>query len=209
MSSARYAPLPNPTSVPDAERELDDAFESDDELDQDHTESTPLVSSHPHSARTPHSLNVSIPATYDFERDYEYDHPPPGSPPGPSEVALPNDIGNSNGLLPTSPVQRTTANRPRFFRRIFGALLPQHYTNVPSEEHTRTMGGGTDNDGVFANVMAKPTRGVQIQDTNGDVHIVPEETQKDAPPVSCKRSHFKLCSILIWLSEPIWWFIFL
>lgn len=204
MSSARYAPLPNPTNPPDADRELDEAFESDDELDQDHSESTPLVSSRPrqtplptpqHSAHTPRSLSVSIPTPvpYDFERDYDYDRPPPGSPPSPSSVAQPNDIGNSNGLLPTSPVQRRVGNRNRapFFRRVFGALLPQHYTQVPLDDDGegqlpgRRVGGGIENDGVFANVMAKPGRSVAVRDTSsGEVHLVPEEASKDAPPVS-------------------------
>lgn len=43
------------------------------------------------------------------------------------------------------------------------------------------VGGGVMNDGVFANVTAKPSRAIQI--TDGDnTHFVPEETQKDAPP---------------------------
>lgn len=184
--SNRYAPLPNPRSLPDSERELDEAFESDDELDQDHTESTPLVSSRPPaSSHTPRSLSLAIPspAPYDFERDFDYDRPPPGSPPGPSTVAIPNDIGNSNGLLPSSPV-RQSIGRPPIFRRMFGALLPQYYSSLPTEAiaSSRAVGGGTDNDGVFANVTAKPGRAVEVRDTNGDVHFVPEETQKDAPP---------------------------
>ncbi len=207
--SNRYAPLPNPRSLPDSERELDEAFESDDELDQDHTESTPLVSSRPPvSSHTPRSLSLAIPspAPYDFERDFDYDRPPPGSPPGPSTVAIPNDIGNSNGLLPSSPV-RQSIGRPPIFRRMFGALLPQYYSSLPTEAiaSSRAVGGGTDNDGVFANVTAKPGRAVEVRDTNGDVHFVPEETQKDAPPVSVSITLVSgwFAPQNLWLNDPM------
>ncbi len=39
------------------------------------------------------------PGAYNFEF-VDYDYPPPGSPPSPSATALPNNIGNSNGLVP-------------------------------------------------------------------------------------------------------------
>ncbi|KAF5367572.1 hypothetical protein D9758_003791 [Tetrapyrgos nigripes] len=127
---------------------------------------------------------ISIPGFYDFERDY--DHPPPGSPPGPSTVALPNDWGNSNGQLPTSPVAPSAPRLPRrsFFRRIVGSVLPTHYVQVPtSSRRDRPI----ENDGVFANMMAKPqpvqTVRTVDQDGNVNVHLVPEDSvQKEAPP---------------------------
>lgn len=39
-----------------------------------------------------------------------------------------------------------------------------------------------DNDGVFANVMAKPTTGHVVTTENGEVYVMPEETQKEVPP---------------------------
>ncbi|OCH94421.1 hypothetical protein OBBRIDRAFT_722814 [Obba rivulosa] len=174
---AGYAPLPNPRSAPEAERELEAAFDSD------HDESSPLASPHSRAhvaAEVGTPLTVSIPGAYDFERDY--DHPPPGSPPGPSAQAQPNNFGNTNGCLPTSPV-RPVERGPSFFRRAVGALLPQHYARIPTEPTvSRPRGGGTENDGVFANVMAKPGRAVPVRNENGEVHMVPEESQKDAPP---------------------------
>ncbi|GJE94782.1 hypothetical protein PsYK624_109550 [Phanerochaete sordida] len=183
MSSAQYAPLPNPRSVPDAEREMHEAFQLDDDEDEHPSESAPLVPGH--TPRLPQEgrpqLNLATPPTYDFERDYDYDLPPPGSPPSPS-TAYQNAIGNSNGVLPDSPV-RPHPGRPSFFRRIAGALLPQHYQRVPTDAAGhRSVGGGMENDGVFANVMAKPGRTVQVRNEDGSVYMVPEEAQNQAPP---------------------------
>lgn len=56
---------------------------------------TPDVSS-------PDSRPPLSPGTYDFENmDFDYIRPPPGSPPGPSARALPNEFGNSNGEVPS------------------------------------------------------------------------------------------------------------
>jgi hypothetical protein len=46
----------------------------------------------------------------------------------------------------------------------------------------RPRGGGTDNDGVFANVTAKPAPPVSVVTDNGDIYMVPEETQQEVPP---------------------------
>ncbi|PCH42490.1 hypothetical protein WOLCODRAFT_120648 [Wolfiporia cocos MD-104 SS10] len=178
---AGYAPLPNPHSEPEIERELEDAFDDDEQ----HTESTPLTHGYaptdtPVYPRAQH-IDTST-GSYDFEREYDYDYPPPGSPPAPSAFARPNEIGNSNGRLPEAPA-RPEPPRPSFFRRAVGALLPQHYARIPTEPATsRTLGGGTDNDGVFANVMAKPVRPVTMTNENGEVVMLPEETQVEQPP---------------------------
>ncbi|KAF5392322.1 hypothetical protein D9757_001409 [Collybiopsis confluens] len=188
----RYMALP--PRVADNSRELADAFGSDNE---DEDETTPLQD---HQANLAQDIETSagfsttdsgsnVPGAYDFERDY--DVPPPGSPPGPSSVALPNNFGNSNGLLPTSPIRTTFDRRPRqtFFRRAMGAVLPTHYSQLPMEDSEsssrRRIGSGTDNDGVFANVMAKPAPAAEsriLRDPNGNIHLVPEEIQKEAPP---------------------------
>ncbi|KAH7928221.1 hypothetical protein BV22DRAFT_1005190 [Leucogyrophana mollusca] len=184
---ARYAPLPNRHSTQDTE--LDEAFEESDNEDdeQRQLESTPLTQSYEGHSDTPKSAPAGvIPGTYDFERDYDYDRPPPGSPPSLTAVAVPNDIGNSNGQLPSSPLG-TTVPRPSFFRRAVGAvgaILPTHYARIPTSEPGRSnvRGGGIENDGVFANVMAKPTRPVQVRTEDGSLYMVPEETQSTAPP---------------------------
>lgn len=190
MSSARYAPLPNSRSVPDlhTDREMHEAFQldNDDEEDDDHSESSPLTGRHGYTASPRselHPLTIATPGAYDFEREYDYDYPPPGSPPDPS-AAMPNNFGNTNGNLPSTPV-RPTVNRPSILRRVAGVLLPLNYQRVPTEPQSqRRIGGGMDNDGVFGNVMAKPGRQVQVTNENGDVYMVPEESQSQAPPVS-------------------------
>ncbi|EIW57424.1 uncharacterized protein TRAVEDRAFT_169191 [Trametes versicolor FP-101664 SS1] len=193
-----YAPLAGPRYAPEAaQRELDDAFDSEDE-GQDSSESTPLTrslpprtASHAHppldeddAFPSPAPTPQTAPGGYDFERDYDYDYarPPPGSPPGPSARALPNDIGNSNGQLPTAPVEPPRPRMP-FWRKAVGALLPEHYVSVPTEAPGhRVVGGGTENDGVFANVSAKPSMPMRITDLDGNTHLVPEEVQKETPP---------------------------
>lgn len=193
--SARYTPLSNPRSAPDAERELEDAFDLDDESENedesnDH-ESTPLTRHvvSPQSAaaaghvRTPTQASVTpYSGTYDFERAYDF--PPPGSPPPPSSRALPNDFGNSNGQLPTEPVAVPKPRRT-LFQRTLGAILPTHYQPVPTEaSHSRPTGGGTENDGVFANVTAKPQAARVVVGEDGMNYVVPEDSQKETPPVS-------------------------
>ncbi|KIM39792.1 hypothetical protein M413DRAFT_446718 [Hebeloma cylindrosporum] len=145
--SARYAPLLNPRSAPDAERELEDAFDLDDEDEGHHAnESTRLTSVVPRPQEaSSRPETTAIPGAYDFER--EYDFPPPGSPP---------------------PV---------------GAILPTHYQRVPTDNHsTRPTGGGIENDGVFANVTAKPQAARVVRTEDGNVHLVPEDSQKETPP---------------------------
>lgn len=198
---ARYAALP--TQEETNSRELTDAFGSDNEEEGD-DETTPLRNhQHPDleqdieaSAGLSTALNMnSVPGTYDFERDYDY--PPPGSPP-PGDRALPNnDWGNSNGHipLPASHVprnfdRRPPPPRPHFLRRIMGAVLPTHYSQVPTEDPAPSaarprIGGGLDNDGVFGNVMAKPAPVAEsriVRDPSGNIHLVPEDNQKEPPP---------------------------
>ncbi|KAG6898217.1 hypothetical protein C0992_003329 [Termitomyces sp. T32_za158] len=168
MSPARYAALAT------ADSELDAAF-----ADDEHDPNDDRNDEHATRAREPTS---SIPGAYDFER--EYDFPPPGSPPAPSSCALPNDYGNSNGRLPTAAPVRPAPPRPSFLRRAVGALLPSHYTRVPdAPSSSRIVGAGTDNDGVFANVVAKPQRAQPQVAADGSIYMSPEESsQKEVPP---------------------------
>ena len=120
-----------------------------------------------------------VPGAYDFERDRDYDRPPPGDPPSPTMFAQPNDIGNSNGQLP-QPVVQTTPKRV-WWRRLFSR---GDYTLV-DQNGGRIIGGGTDNDGVFSNVAAKPSsHTTPVMNADGNIHLVPEDSfaQKESPP---------------------------
>jgi len=179
---AGYVSLPNPRSNP--EREMADAFDLDEDVNDNHHEATPLTHNSDQPSATGHVFRretASIPGAYDFER--EYDFPPPGSPPRPSSRALPNDFGNSNGLLPIAPVQ-IPKPRVSYFRRAVGAILPTHYTRVPTTEvhSTRLTGGGIENDGVFANVTAKPQPSRVIHTEDGGIYMAPENTEDQTPP---------------------------
>jgi hypothetical protein len=191
--SARYAPLPSPRPAHDAERELNDAFGSDHEDIDD--ESVPLTQQRPRQEhRLPSDETTPVPGAYNFEREFEYDAPPPGSPPRPSALAVPNSIGNSNGFLPTSPI-RVPIPRQSFFRKAVGALLPTHYTQAHAESsNVRRRGGGIENDGVFANVMAKPQRANVVHTDDGGLLIIPEDAQVDIPPVSASIPSFLIPS---------------
>lgn len=160
MPAARYAPLPTQRSDPDSDSELDAAFEDSDDEDNHFLpqESQPLNPSRLPRHKPP-PLPLSIPGTYDFERE-EYDIPPPGSP----TRAMDNDYGNSNGLVPTfetDNIDTARSSRHGWFTRTASAVLPTHYVNLLSpmpQPSAAPTGGGSSNDGVFANMMAKPER---------------------------------------------------
>jgi hypothetical protein len=58
-----------------------------------------------------------------------------------------------------------------------------YYQRLPGGSHG-IRGGGTENDGVFANVSAKPggSLGMQRAEDADGIHWAPEESSKDAPP---------------------------
>jgi len=203
--SNHYAPIPNPRSDEDARHEMEAAFDdSDDEEDIHNTsESQPLTSSHTRSNSTSPSVQTPtrVPGTYDFE-NVDYDYPPPGSPPAPSAIALPNNHGNSNGLIPSFEVDQSRIGpRRNWFQRTLTRVLPTRYqerlgyTAAP----TGVIGSGTSNDGVFANVTAKPSRPRTVTEGNAryfswrnyisltatlgdETYVVPEDSQNEAPP---------------------------
>lgn len=182
--------------------EMAAAFDYSDDEDDDNaaTESRPLnpISTLP---PTPRSTQTHVPGTYDFE-NVDYDYPPPGSPPRPSATALPNDHGNSNGLIPSFELNSTPGPRHMWFQRAAAAVLPSHYVRrlgISIPPPSGPIGGGTNNDGVFANVTAKPSRSIRVQDgksckswisreayivpVSGDSSfIVPEDSRQEAPP---------------------------
>lgn len=139
MSQNRYAPLPNPRTDHDADRELEAAFDSDDGDDdlQNISESQPLTRS---TSPQHHNSQSRSPEVYDFE-NIDYDYPPPGSPP-------PNSVfGNSNGFVPSfNNVSRIPVPRGNWFTRSMQAVLPTRYAQRFSRAPQRPqgpVGGGT------------------------------------------------------------------
>lgn len=183
--SARYAPLPNPHTDPEAIDEMEAAFDDSDDDEDDRAPLTSRNGNHslPNAEPLPHgrdhepfgrsAAQAAAPAAYDFENtDYDYVRPPPGSPPGPSSRALPNEFGNSNGLVPSFSNVRTDASsgsgRRNWISRTAASVLPNYYVERwglgSSGRSQGPVGGGTANDGVFANVTAKPSRLVRVQE---------------------------------------------
>jgi len=172
--AVRYTALPNPRSDRDArhnnEGEMEAAFDysedEDEDEDQDTSESHPLKSTSTSPAAPQALSQQQTSRTYDFENT-DYDYPPPGSPPRPSEVALPNDHGNSNGFIPSFSFDSAPGPQPNWFRRTAAAVLPSSYAQrlgFIQQRPVGAVGGGTLNDGVFANVTAKPTRPIIVRD---------------------------------------------
>jgi len=112
----------------------------------DDEESQPLVRPSDNTSSRPPAINITAASAYDFEDVDRYDYPPPGSPPS---TAMPNNFGNSNGLIPAFS---DTVARPsvgwlgRVARRIGVGRRAAEPTVI-----------GERNDGVFANVTAKPS----------------------------------------------------
>ncbi|KAH9482378.1 Metal homeostatis protein BSD2 [Psilocybe cubensis] len=186
----RYASVPNPGPDHEVtqrrrEDEMQAAFDYSDDEDDDHnsSEAQPLNPTPTSPTRTHPPPAQSSPGTYNFE-SVDYDYPPPGSPPPPSAVALPNNYGNSNGFIPTFDVPQNRGSSRMWFRRAASSILPASVLTrigVLPQRPSGPVGGGTNNDGVFANVTAKPTAPVRVQDGD-DIHIVPEDTIREAPP---------------------------
>lgn len=159
--SNRYAPLPNnPTVDQAADDELEAAF--DDSEDEDASESQPLNPNRRPAVQP--TIPQPTPGAYNFDADYDY--PPPGSPPRPSAIALPNDHGNSNGITSFTVDTAAHARRGGWFSRTAATVLPTHYVQrfgLGRQVPSGVVGGGTNMDGVFANVTAKPSRPVRVQ----------------------------------------------
>ena len=146
--SHRYAPVVN-----DRDAEMHAAFDdSDDDSDDENAETQPLNP----------STHSPAPGAYNFE-SVDYDFPPPGSPPRPSAVALPNDIGNSNGVVPDFSRTHRPDLRSKWYQRVLPPSVTTRLGLAP-QRPTGPIGGGINNDGVFANVTAKPSAPVRVQD---------------------------------------------
>jgi hypothetical protein len=186
----RYTQLPvsQPHHQATQHVEMQAAFDYSDDEDDERTtsEAHPLnpVSTVPVSAPTLAQIPTHVPGTYNFDA-VDYDYPPPGSPPPPSSFALPNNHGNSNGLVPEfdSLSSRRSPHR-MWFRRAAASLLPPSVLSsigLAPPRPSGPIGGGTNNDGVFANVTAKPSVSNQVQDGD-DIWVVHEDARQDAPP---------------------------
>lgn len=176
-SNARYAPLPNPHTDPNAQNEMEAAFlESDDEEEHDQPQVrapntrngySSLPAADPEASASPTSEHAHRAAsTYDFERvnyDADWAQPPPGSPPATTQFFQVQMNGNSNGLIPNfASVARGAQRRTGGWAR---RVLPQSVVErlgMGGAHVNGAVGGGTDNDGVFANVTAKPSGPVRI-----------------------------------------------
>ncbi|PPQ83280.1 hypothetical protein CVT25_004019 [Psilocybe cyanescens] len=186
----RYASVPNPgpdheVTQRSREDEMQAAFDYSDDEDDEHnaSEAQPLNPT-PTSPTRIHAPPAQTPsATYNFE-SVDYDYPPPGSPPPPSAVALPNNFGNSNGLIPTFDFPQNRGSSRMWFQRAATSVLPTSVLTkigILPRRPAGPVGGGTNNDGVFANVTAKPTAPIRVQDGD-DTHLVPEDSVHEAPP---------------------------
>lgn len=162
--SHRYTPLPNPghgqSSNHDREAEMEAAFDGSDDEEENVTESQPLVPQLSSSQSAQPNSRL-----YNFE-NVDYDYPPPGSPPPPSATALPNSIGNTNGFIPTVSSHAQNRNPHRlWFQKAAVTVLPSAISSrlgFTSGRPTGPVGGGTNNDGVFANITAKPTAPLRV-----------------------------------------------
>lgn len=168
---ARYAPLPNPHTDPDAQNEMEAAFLESDDEDEDHQPVTqPSRNGYSSLANDePSSATRDGPAPYDFENvayDADWARPPPGSPP--PGALFPHAQGNSNGLVPDFSSVPPSSQRPGgWLRRTAQRVLPSQYAErlgLRGHRPDGAVGGGSVNDGVFANVTAKPSTGVRVQD---------------------------------------------
>ncbi|KZW04108.1 hypothetical protein EXIGLDRAFT_758409 [Exidia glandulosa HHB12029] len=141
--------------------ELEAAFD-DDEHDEHAAESAALIPrAGPDSAPRP--------GEYDFEPRFEdyASRIPDGSPP-PFQAAA----GNSNGVLPQGPPAAIPPRRPNWLTRTLSSFR---------RSQDRAVGRG--NDGVFGNVVAKPSvPGAVHPEDDADVHVAPEVARSDAPP---------------------------
>ena len=166
-SNARYAPIPNPHTDPNAQDEMEAAFlESDDEDDhadaQPHVRTpntrsgyNPLPAADPESLPSPSHHAAPSVASYDFERvDYDADwaQPPPGSPPAHTQFFQVGANGNSNGLVPDfRSVARNARSRTGGWARVILPARVVERLGMGGAPVAGTVGGGTSNDGVFAN----------------------------------------------------------
>jgi len=193
--SNQYVRIPNQSDRHNR-LELDDevqaAFDYREEDDDDHHDASESQPLNPNASRAggatthppPPPIQTYQQGSYNFD-SVDYDFPPPGSPPPLSATAFPNEIGNSNGYVPEFNGRAHPPPQQPWWKRAATSVLPEAVGNrlgLSSNRPPGTVGSGINNDGVFANVVAKPTAPTRIQQDNGETYIVPEDAQNEAPP---------------------------
>jgi len=191
MPRRQYAPVAaSQGDADDADRQIEEAFDIGDEDHDDQThDHTPLLARHDAAeGRTPRTSRTPVtnrPITSNGLYNFEYDFPPPGSPP--TNLAIANTWGNTNGVVITEPVNYHPSSRGNWFTRAWRTLTGTGRQAVP--EGSR-IGGGTSNDGVFSNLSSRPiARSARpaAARTGGDsaddsIFYAPELARDDAPP---------------------------
>jgi hypothetical protein len=104
---------------------------------------------------------------------------PPESPPPFQPYSSHNPApGNTNGLISIAPIPR-----PNPQRHFLGGILPTSF--LPRQQTPNII--GATNQGVFANLSARPENQGPRRDTEGG-DFVAEDEQKDGPPVCSSPS---------------------
>lgn len=98
--------------------------------------------------------------------------------------------GNNNGIIPDLSHIPKFPNNSSHGRSLIGSLLPSFYGGSRGQDsgapaHAGPVVGG-GNTGVFANLAARPDLGRRAPQPGEEEgpEWVPEESQKEAPPVS-------------------------
>ena len=135
-----------------------------------------------------------MPGSYDFDRDYVSNCvfgtgadatqflPPSSSPPPFQTHSRQHPApGNTNGIIPSTTAIPSFRNSSS--RGFLGGILPSAFQRNKPVAAPGAVGGGATS-GVFANLAARPEGNIRVPDGVEGPEWVPEETQKEGPPVS-------------------------
>jgi hypothetical protein len=192
MPRRQYAAVPEHDPE---DNELEQAFgiSDDEDAGRDAHDHTPLLPPTEEQGE-PSPLPVQTPRTVHSQRtingryNFEYDFPPPGSPP--LDRAGPNHWGNTNGVVVSDPINYNFhSSQGNWFSRAWRSLRGGNGRGIDA---STTLGGGTNNDGVFANLSSRPTsnrpanasrNAAQQEDVEVEsIFHAPEMARDDAPP---------------------------
>ncbi|PVG03623.1 hypothetical protein CPB86DRAFT_810696 [Serendipita vermifera] len=192
MPRRQYAAVPS-NDVDDNELEQAFAISDDEDAGRETHDRTPLLPpTEEQGEQSP--LPVQTPRTVQNQRtingryNFDYDFPPPGSPP--TDRAGTNHWGNTNGVVVSGPINYNFhSSQGNWFSRAWRSLRGGNSRGI---EPSGRIGGGINNDGVFANLSSRPTNARRANATSNaaqqdDVEIetifhAPEMARDDAPP---------------------------